>query len=242
MSFEVLKRKMKEAQLRNKIQKKQKDAFVDGRFSLFHVREFSRYFGRNSNYQLMESMYEIIDGWDKSCNLPYDFGEKLSELASNDEYTVCIHRTRLDVDKEKAGIPESDDLVNIMENGLVNYGHSNAVGGSAFMSNSVPGLGLTTTPLVGIEGYINLVGSYHGNDATIIMVFPSNLVGKDGEIKQGIDPSLVYDLSGRNPVIKNEFLYGAVLKKNNGYDEFYTRDQIVQSKDMGYSDQNGVRK
>ena len=37
----------------------------------------------------------------------------------------------------------------------------------------------------------------------------------------------IYDLSRDNPQIKSEYMVGAILKKNNGFDEFYTKDEII---------------
>ena len=241
MSFEVAKRKMKEAQLRKKVQTKREEAHKEGRFSLFHVREFAKYFKNGVSYDSMEYMYELLEGWDKKCNLSYEFGTHLDELVSNEDYVVCINRGDFTFDKSNSGLEKSTRLESIMERGLINYGHANAVGGSAFMSGTIAGLSLATTPLIGLSGYINLVGSYKNNDTTIIMIFPSSLVGKDGNIKHGVDPNLVYDLSGENPVIRSEFMYGAILKKDNGYDEFYSKDQIIQSKNTRVSDSKGPK-
>ena len=64
-----------------------------------------------------------------------------------------------------------------------------------------------------------------------IDVFPKNMVNNDGQLADGVSYSDVYDLSEKYPKIKKEFMIGAILKKNNGFDEFYTRNEIVNVKD-----------
>ena len=138
-----------------------------------------------------------------------------------------IHRTRLDLDTSSTGLPNNEDLYNIMNDGLMNYGHMNAVGGGAY-SSTPPSLNLTMTPLSGLTGYINFIASYHGNDTVIIAAFPKELVNEDGE-NNNVDWNQIYDLSEYPPRVKREFIAGALLKKSSGLDEFYTRDEIVNS-------------
>ena len=85
------------------------------------------------------------------------------------------------------------------------------------------------TPLVGLTGYINLVAPYKENDTVIFAVFPKDLVDEDGQLVNGHQYSDIYDLSEKHPRIKSEFMLGALLKKDNSLDEFYTKDEIINS-------------
>ena len=118
-----------------------------------------------------------------------------------------------------------------MNEGLKNYGHANAIGGGAF-SRDIPSLTLTMTPLKGLTGYINLISSYKSNDAIIFAFFPKQLVKEDGEIVEQSKYSEVYDLSQYPPKIKTEHMMGVILKKDNGFDEFYTRDEVINSRNI----------
>ena len=212
--------------LREKIELKRKEAYRVGRFSLFHTKFAIEKFSQLNDYKNLKYFYDIIEGHDKNCNIPYNVGISIDRLATDN--TVLIHRTNLSLDKSKNGIPECEELYSIMKDGLKNYGHLNAYGGSANL-NSLPGLSLTTTPLIGLAGYINLVSSYKNNDATILMAFPKELVNSQGDIVDVSYYPKVYDLSDNPPRVKREYMLGVLLKKEGKYDEFYLRDDIINS-------------
>lgn len=212
--------------LKEKVEILRKDARRNGRFSLFDTKISDGVFSRNASYDYLKDYYDMLQGWDEKCNLPYDVGDFLETLT--DDYTVMIHRTYLGLDVDSDGLICNDTLHSIMKDGLKNYGHMNAVGGGAF-SDLPPSLTLTMTPLMGTAGYINLVAPYHSNDAIIVAAFPKELVNDHGEIIDNSYYDKVYDLSVVPPKVKSEFMVGAILKKNNGYDKFYTRDEIVAS-------------
>ena len=210
--------------LKEKVKIRRNAAHKKGRFSLFDAKFATDIFSKGTKYEYLNLSYDMISGWDEICNLPYDVGVSLDRLANDS--TVMVHRTRLDLDRDSQGLTCNEVLHSIMDEGLKNYGHMNAVGGGAF-SSEPPSLTLTMTPLTGISGYINLLGSYHDNDTTIIAAVPKELVDSKGYVNKNVPWDKVYDLSEYPPKVKREFMVGAILKKNNGLDEFYTRDEIV---------------
>lgn len=210
--------------LKEKVKIRRNAAHKEGRFSLFDAKFATDAFSKSTNYEYLSMNYEMISGWDEMCNLPYGVGVSLDRLANDS--IVMVHRTRLNLDMDSQGLNCNEALHNIMDEGLMNFGHMNAVGGGAY-SSEPPSLTLTMTPLKGISGYINLLGSYHDNDTTIIAAFPKELVDSEGYVNKNVSWDKVYDLSGDTPRVKREFMVGAILKKNNGLDEFYTRDEIV---------------
>lgn len=212
--------------LKEKIKAHRDDAHKNGRFSLFDAKFSIDVFSKEASYDYLRWTYEMISEWDKLCNLSYEAGISLDKLANDN--TVMIHRARLDLDTNSEGLACNEALHSIMNEGLKNYGHMNAIGGGAF-SVSPPSLTLTMTPLKGMAGYINLLSSYHSNDAIVVAAFPKELVNSDGEIINNPTCDKVYDLSGFPPKVRREFMIGTILKKNNGLDEFYTRDEIVNS-------------
>lgn len=216
---------MKIRLLREKVKAYRRAAHEQGKFSLFDAKFATDMFSKGTNYDYLNWNYEVILDWDKLCNIPYGVGISIDRLANDS--TVMIHRTRLDLDTSSTGLPNNEDLYNIMNEGLMNYGHMNAVGGGAY-SSTPPSLNLTMTPLSGLTGYINFIASYHGNDTVIIAAFPKELVNEDGE-NNNVDWNQIYDLSEYPPRVKREFIAGALLKKSSGLDEFYTRDEIVNS-------------
>jgi len=214
--------------LKEKIELYRKNAHNEGRFSLFDAKFAIDVFSKNLKYSQLKYMYNLISEWESKCNLSYELGIWLEKLAIDN--TVMIHRANLGLDINDEGLKYNENLYNIMNDGLKNYGHLNALGGGA-ISSKPSSLTLTMTPLEGLSGYINLVSSYKSNDVIIVVVFPKNMVNNDGQLADGVSYSDVYDLSEKYPKIKKEFMIGAILKKNNGFDEFYTRNEIVNVKD-----------
>lgn len=212
--------------LQEKINLHRTNAHKQGRFSLFDAKFARDIFDNNKNYEYLWSLYEIIEDWDVSCNLPYDVGYSLDRLAN--DYTVMIHRTNLGLNKNKPGLEYNKKLLNIMEKGLMNFGHANAV--SAGTSSYIIPLTLTMTSLKGLTGYINLISSYKSNDAIIIATFPKELVNDNGYLATRAKYSDIYDLNAEKiPIVKKEFLTGIILKKTNKLDEFYSRWKVIDT-------------
>lgn len=216
--------KKKKELLNRKIELLKNKAHDKGKYSLFDTKFATDIFNGDAKYDHLKSIFDIIVSWEERCNIPYNIGISLDKLATDN--VVMVHRTNLDLNKDETGIPFNKRLLSIMRDGLRNYGHANAVGGSGF-SDIPPALTLTMTALEGLTGYINLLSPHNENDTTILCAFPKELLDEEGDLAEGVSYSDIYDLSGDVPTVKNEYMLGAILKKNNGLDEFYTRDEIV---------------
>ena len=195
----------------NKIQKEKLDKSKSGEYSLFDA-SFVKLTDDN-----MEIVYDILSGWDKECKIPKDVGEFLNQISNDPENAVAIHRTHM--------YEESNVLIEkIAKEGLINNGHimSSGAGGG------IPSLSLTLSPLVGMTGFINLVGSYKNNNLTVIYSFPTNLVDKETlEFKNDDAIKQVYDFKNR-VYIKPEYIVGAIVKGKNGeLDKFLTHDEML---------------
>ena len=210
--------KNKKTLLNKKIDLIRKDAHKHGRFSMFDISSAVIKFNSDAKYEDLKRVCDILEECDKRCNLPYDIGILLDKLAT--DYAVMVHKTQLFLNPGEPGLDNNENLLNIMRDGLKNYGHSN----QGIQSETLPDLNLTMAPLKGIEGFINLLEPYKSNDAIVIGAFPKNLIDEDGN---GIDYTEIYDLSSYPPKIKPEYIAGVILKKENGLDEFYTRDEVI---------------
>lgn len=209
----------------SKIDVIKEDAKSKGRFSLFHTRWFNEKLNECISYEQIKYFYDLLKKWDGNCKIRYDVGINIDNLAHNNLF--LIHRTKLYLKKGELGIPKNKDLLDIMNNGLINYGHGNARGGSAF-SDYPPSLRLTSTILNGITGYINLFSSYKENDCIILMCFPKNFINKEGDSVDREYFKYVYsrEINGGYQV-NSKYIYGAILKNNGEFDEFYTRNEII---------------
>jgi hypothetical protein len=215
------------------------DALEHNRFSLFMSRDFQKMINDpKMSYENLSYFYDLYSQWDKECHLPNNFGVFLDDLALDQTRIIGVRRVRFD---------NPDDLIDVMRNGSTNYGHKNAVGGGADMK--LPPPALSFTPFRGrLADYINLVGSYGGNNIfsqiagfdskefdtsnniVIFAEFPRDIIDDDLGIidKSRIDE--VYDRSGNDPKVRPEHLIGATIKNGNGLDTFYTRSELVASK------------
>lgn len=167
----------------------------------------------------LETVYDILSGWDEVCKLPKDVGEFLDQISSDSENAVAIHRTRMF---------EGNNILieSIAKDGLINNGHVMSSGADS----GIPDLNLTLTPLDGMSGFINLVGSYKDNNLTIVYSFPTNLVDKKTlEFKNEDAVNQIYNFNGR-AYIKPEYIVGAIIKGKNGeLDKFITHDEMLSS-------------
>ena len=207
---------------KEKIDAIEKDAKNNNRFSLF-MAKFSKDLLKGVNdYDLFSDYYNCILGHDEDCKLFYKEGLMLDNLSETNQ--VFIHRTNLYLDESVEGVPINDDLYSIMHDGLKNYGHMNAAGGSAF-SKEPQSLCLTMSHFKGLAGYINLLSQYKYNDTIIISSFPKDIIDNDGCAIN--DYSDIYDLSGSVPSVKPEFMLGALLKKDDGFWHYYSKEEII---------------
>ena len=199
---------------------KGQEAELNGRFSLFQSNYVTESLNKCNEYSKAEYIYDMVSDYDEKCKIPYEIGMQIDKLASVEN--VFVHRTNLYLDKGSNGIPDSEALYSIMNDGLKNLGHMNAGG----FVRDIPSLSLTMTQLKGLSGYINLVSSYKSNDTIIIASFPKDMINEDG-YPVG-DPSEIYNLDDKVPKIKPEYIIGAFLKKDEGLWDFYYRDEIVK--------------
>ena len=210
-----------------KIEKTKAKAASKELFSLFFTKYINDQFSSMTDSGQMQRYFDIVKKIDKNCNILLNEGMKLDELSKDNR--VFIHRTHLDINQKVGGIPQNEDLYNILTDGLKNYGHMNASGGSAF-SNCPPALTLTMSSLNTLAGYKDLLTPYKGggmeeNNVIVVAAFPSFLVTDDGRPVTG-NYNDIYDLNGEVPTIKPEFMKGALVKKDNGYWIYYPKEEI----------------
>ena len=205
-------------EIKDRIELIKQEAETKGRFSLFHAQYMIDLFDRMTEYDKVEYFYDLIKGHDEKCKIPYEVGMQIDKLVSTER--VYIHRTKFYLNTDNHNDPECDQLYSIMNDGLKNYGHTNAGGKVA----GLPNLDLTMSPLEGIPGYINLVSSYKDNDTVIIAAFPKNVLKEDGYPVK--DYSDIYDMVDNTPAVKPQYIVGALLKKDEGFWDFYYRNEI----------------
>lgn len=243
--------------LREIIQQKQQQAFDEGRFSLFHAKFFNDALkSRYTTEEFLQTLYEMVDGWDKYCHLPYDVGVEIDKMSNDPAIVIGVHRRKVDLELEQGKVPKSEQLDAIMQEGLPNPGHTNNIIGSAYDEN--PDLATVVTPLKGLGGYINFVAPYKNNNVIILTAFPRELVDEHCNMI-GNSSNIIYDKDqDPAPKIKPEYIIGTIYKAGsksvskeempityelfNDYqsgqenistselDQYYTRDQILAAK------------
>ena len=208
------------------IEKIKKEAQDNGRFSFFHTQYAEDLFKKVKIYKDLKFFYDLFKEHDENFKIPYEVGMNLDKLIH--EKQVFIHRTNLDMNISGPDIGNNVLLTSIMEEGLANNGHAFAVGGGAY-SDDPPPLRMTMSPLGDVEGYINLVSPYKDNDTIVIAAFPKDIIDMEGEPTRNY--SDIYDLSQFPPKVKTEYMVGAIIKKDEGLWDYYSRDEILKLKE-----------
>ena len=215
-------------ELKNKIDLIIMNAQRDNRFSLFEFPDFQETLskcerlGDLKSYQLF---YDIGSNGDKYCNISRETGEILCKYMQDPNNVLAIHRTFVGSIEERERAKSSKMLDAIMEEGLVNNGHS-----MQGLITAVPHLSLTTTPVRDFGGIINTVAPYKGNNAVVLLLFPKDYVDKKLDFKDPSCANIIYKKEGNIHYIKPEYILGAIIKPKEGLSNFYSREQIISTK------------
>ena len=199
----------------------------DGRFSLFMASFLQEKFTKCKNYSGLKNYFNLIQEWDSIYKIPYEIGMQIDNLTNDN--VIMIHRTRLFTIEDPLS---NGDLCNIMNEGLINYGHANSSG--AIFINDIPSLTLTSTPLVGLTGYINLLGNYKENNCVILMAFSKKDLLDDGEvIDSSVYNKIYYKKDGEDFYrVRPEYMLGVYLKNDSNNFEFFSKKQFSNNDDI----------
>lgn len=192
---------------------------IQGKYSLFSTDISDKYLNTDAE----EIYFDVIKEWDEKCNLPVELGETLNRM-SNDKNNI-IAFSRVFISKLNCpGIIISNEIYDIANHGLKNNGHINSSG--AVQRINQPSNVLT--PLINIEGWINLIGSYKGNNATILYSIPKKYITDDCYLKKDEYANSIYNFAENCTYIKPEFLIGMIIKNKDYPDIFLTREDMLQ--------------
>lgn len=214
--------KRKKELIDEKIDAIKKDAALNRRYCLFDAEFARKMFALADNADGYKAAFNFIKQADNMCDLPIDAGAMIDREANNN--MVFVTRTSLGFDPSTEGVPYSDTLKDILQNGFINHGHLNSGGGSAF-DEKTPDLGITTIHLRGLSGYRDLFTQWHNSDTVVFMKFPENLITEDGMPTR--DYSDIYSELGQTPRVRPEYMMGALFKKADGNWEYYGKDFIL---------------
>ena len=212
---------------KDEIEKIIMSAQQDNRYSFFEfieVEEILKKCERLNDYEKYEYFYSLFLNWNNESQLSRNAGELINRLMQDKTKTIAIHRTYLGEIETRNDTPTTFLLDSIMENGLLNNGQL-----SQGASVGLPSLTLTTTPISKLGDLINIVASYKGNNGTILLSFPRELVDEDLSFKNNSE-NTIYDIDTNSYTVKPEYILGVIIKQNGKLDEFYTREQLLNSK------------
>ena len=211
-------------ELKEEINRTIMQAELDGRFSFYEFQVVQNILSKcekNNSFDKYSMINEMVSTWDRYCNLSRELGEYINREMLDESKVLAIHRTNIGPIND---YKENPILNSIMEEGLMNMGH-----GMQGVFVERPSLALTTTPLSSLEGLINLIGSYKGNNAVILLSFPADEV--DDKLDFKVDSTMIYQKSGNTNYIKPEYILGAIIKKDHELDEYHTREDILYKKE-----------
>lgn len=203
------------AKIKNNIHHKNEQ----GKYSLFST-DVAKAAYENS---LMDVYYDILKEWDDVCNLPIEIGEFINNELKNRNYLIAFSRMYIE-GLDRNGDEVFDEINDIAKDGLINNGHVNSSGAVQELNSPSDCL----TPLVGIEGWINLVGSYKKNNAIVIYSLPKACVDNECHIKHPGRAEMIYNFIDNKTYIKPELLVGMIIKNKGISDIFLTRDDMLK--------------
>ena len=208
--------------LRKKINLIIEKAKQDGRFSLFMANFVQTKFKECNTYKGFKYFFDLIESWDEKCKISYQIGIQIDNLAT--ENVIMIHRTKLSSESSF----NDKILFNIMNEGLINYGHENDAGVAIF-NQGMPSMTLTSTPLIGLEGYINLLSNFRGSNSAILMIFPKEYLNDDGRVvDKSVYNQIYYKKDGEKDYrIRPEYMLGVYLIDETGAFAYYSKDQVL---------------
>lgn len=202
-----------------------KDAIIkkdkEGKYSIFSSDAFKKYINSDS----IDIIFDIVREWDEGCNLSTELGEALNNISRDENNMIAFSRVYLAALDKETNIIKSDEIADIAKYGLENNGHVNS--SAAIQKVIHPSLKLS--PFVGIEGWIQLIGSYKNNNAIILYSLPKQYVDEDCHFTSPNADKIIYNYSENGiPLIKPEYLIGMIVKnKDNAIDVFLTRDDML---------------
>ena len=208
------------------INKKIQLAHEQGRYSFFentYSKQMLTAATKENNYEALQYIYNMIDTWDKECKLSEDAGNYLESLCFQNDRTIAIHRTNIGPLTDEYGVPINNNLLDIIQRGIVNLGHAN-VGGNV----GIPDPSLTVTPLANFTGFVNLFGLYKNNNVTIVTSFPKEYVLDDCSLSDLKNANNIYDIINGTPYIKPEYIEAVIFKNPDGLDLLYKRSDILE--------------
>ena len=203
-------------EIKEKIQKKN----AEGKYSLFSTDVVQKYVNSDS----IDIVFDIISYWDEHCNIPIELGEFLNSISSDERNLVAFSRFFIGtLDSKNPGEVKSNEIVDIASNGLKNNGHINSSGAHQELNSPSDAL----TPLKGIEGWIQLVGSYKNNNSVILYSFPSKFIDSECHFKDNKFASEIYDFDDNIVHFKPEYLIGMIVKNKDAVDVFISKDDMI---------------
>ena len=215
---------MTKQEIISNIEKRIDNAKVNDRFSIFMFNCVKdKVFDENIKDDYLEMLYDILEPWDDQCKLPYNTGVLLNELEQDNTIIPTVHRTFFKYE-DINGYKHNNDLDDIMCNGLINQGHTNATGGPA-VEEGAPNLSLTMTDIKDIGGILNIIASYRGSNTTIVAAFPKTIVDKN---LTNLNDNEIYDIHNGYYYIKPKYILGALIKNDNNLDSFYLKNEILE--------------
>lgn len=192
-------------------------------FELYEIRDILDKAEKTNDFEKYKFFYDVTMQWDKVCKLSRDAGEMINNICENNKDKIlAIHRTFLGEMDFDNNIPSNVNLSSILNDGLINNGHGMQGGFS-----KVPELSLTTSPLSGFGGFINMIGNYKNNNVTVILAFPKEEVDEDLSFINEDSSNKIYIKNGNLNMINPSYILGALIRNDSGIVEYYPKEVLL---------------
>ena len=190
-----------------------------GLYTIFNSNYAKKIIKQTKDYSSKNIIYQTIKECDEKCAVPNEVGEHIESLLENNNITLGIHRTKIN-----DNVQSDMKLNSILKEGLKNYGDL-----SSGIIYDNPELSKTISfPNNILNTMILLKNSYKESTGGFLLVFPSAIVTKNGDLKEENYETIYQKINGTN-YIKSEYILGYIDNKY-GVINYYPKEELIKTK------------
>lgn len=172
-------------------------------------------------------LFNLYKEWDDYGNISLELGTYIETLVNDDTISLGIHRTNIINNSSNEDLVNNTLLCDIFNNGLKSDGDLANDAISKGVIHPSKTISFFSSML---DAIIHIKTSYKGSDGGILVLFPSNLVLKDGTLVADKVKD-VYDVINNICYIKAEYLAGYIYQ-DDGVCIYYQKNKFVNDNSL----------
>lgn len=198
-----------------------------GNFYLMGSELVEKYLKSNTYNPHIDTLLDIYRDWDKVRAIPNELANDVQRIINDPTQVIGIHRT-YDMSK---GFYNNSILKNIVENGLINNGHTLSSGSYTQIPSPRLTVSFENNLLTSIILLKTSYSAFKPTNLAIIFSFPAEYITLDGEIIPGHEDD-IYLMGDGLVRIKPEYIAGvAYINEKEDRIEYMPIDEL--KKELG---------